>query len=469
MAPFATETLPIPVRRPQVGLIRTGMEYHVLVAGGWNHYLGAPYAQAATRIFHERGGYTDAPDRPSVCGLGSMQNMHADTLSTCDLISVSSQGGSEQEVSFRFDASSSTWVAIADLPFDGESEWAAFGLPGGMALAYAQSEYDENGSYLWDPVADTWTAVAMPLMEVRDYTISARLSDGRVLAIDFQGTTVRWSVFDPGTLTWSAVSSFTASAGLSGNSWALAPLDAGRALLVFRTPGSAMLAYRFDGSATWSATGAPSVVRQTFALAGSYAGEAFLVGGTTAPDVCTTSIERYDAAAGTWAAWDTLPTAASEVAVIITPSYTKSRLYCIGGTVSGVNPPTDQVAIYEVAAAYAEDWPCVECDCGGGEITPPVVNNPVPAVGTRVASSGSVQFDTTDDTGLRRVVVMASFRDGGADEVVHDGNSFRSPYDGSTRSAITGGFRYTVVRRGGWRGRSVKLRTVAIDTSGNEP
>lgn len=102
--------------------------------------------------------------------------------------------------------------------------------------------------------------------------------------------------------------------------------------------------------------------------------------------------------------------------------------------------------------------------------TPPVIDNYVPALLTEIAKNQSVQFDVTDNTGqFTRIVVACNFAETGIEEVVHDGDEFRGAYKGkSSRSAIAGGFRYTVLRgAGGWID-DPDFRCFAIDRSGNE-
>lgn len=100
------------------------------------------------------------------------------------------------------------------------------------------------------------------------------------------------------------------------------------------------------------------------------------------------------------------------------------------------------------------------------ETTPPVIDNFDPPVGTPLARSDSVSFDVTDETALRRVLVLVSL--GGSTYCVHDGFSFRDEFTNlSSRSAISGGYRYTVKRNGGWTSPP-EFEVLAIDTSGNE-
>lgn len=100
---------------------------------------------------------------------------------------------------------------------------------------------------------------------------------------------------------------------------------------------------------------------------------------------------------------------------------------------------------------------------------PPVVGNFSPAPGTPIARTGPISFDVTDESGeFRRIFIVASFPTTGMTEVVHDGDGFRGFYTASSsRTMIAGGFRYTVLRSGGWPGAPT-IQTFVIDRGGNE-
>jgi hypothetical protein len=99
----------------------------------------------------------------------------------------------------------------------------------------------------------------------------------------------------------------------------------------------------------------------------------------------------------------------------------------------------------------------------------PVISNFIPAVGAEITTNTSIQFDVTDDQGsFRKIFIVADFPSISSTEVVHDGNSFKGFYVGtSTRISIPGGFRFKVLRAGGWPD-SPTITTSAIDVEGNE-
>lgn len=103
------------------------------------------------------------------------------------------------------------------------------------------------------------------------------------------------------------------------------------------------------------------------------------------------------------------------------------------------------------------------------DTTEPTLTVLSPLANTTIAKTTPVNFEVTDAGGLRRVMVVASFPGLELLEVVHDGNAFGPRYQTSenVRTVIDDGFRYAVLRRGGWP-MSPTLRVYPIDTSGNE-
>lgn len=99
-------------------------------------------------------------------------------------------------------------------------------------------------------------------------------------------------------------------------------------------------------------------------------------------------------------------------------------------------------------------------------VTPPVISGYVPAAGSSIEKNTAIQFDVTDDSGQFSLILLAVTLNG-IMEVVHDGSAFKGLYAGaSVRSIIANGFRFTVVRQGGWTG-SPTFETFAIDAEGN--
>jgi hypothetical protein len=114
-------------------------------------------------------------------------------------------------------------------------------------------------------------------------------------------------------------------------------------------------------------------------------------------------------------------------------------------------------------AAYTRSPPRVLADT-----TAPVVGSVSPPAGTAIQTTDPLSFDVTDDSGAFRRVLVCVVQDG-TTEVAHDGTSFLGNYAGgsSSRTAISGGFHFVILRDGGWIA-SPTVRVFAIDLQGNE-
>ncbi len=99
--------------------------------------------------------------------------------------------------------------------------------------------------------------------------------------------------------------------------------------------------------------------------------------------------------------------------------------------------------------------------------TTPTIGNISPAPGTPLNPGDRVSFDATDDSGAL-VHVEVRVAQGAVVETVFDGTSFVGPYaTGCGRTAITNGFRFSVVRSGGWIAPPA-FSVSAIDGGGNK-
>ncbi len=95
---------------------------------------------------------------------------------------------------------------------------------------------------------------------------------------------------------------------------------------------------------------------------------------------------------------------------------------------------------------------------------PPLVSLVSPAAGALDAATAIV-VDVTDQD-LGQVIVAARFESLGVEEVVHQGTRFSAAYaGGSSRAAISGGWRYTIRRGTGWPAAPT-IDVYAIDTGG---
>jgi hypothetical protein len=100
--------------------------------------------------------------------------------------------------------------------------------------------------------------------------------------------------------------------------------------------------------------------------------------------------------------------------------------------------------------------------------TPPVVSNVSPAPGTPITILTPIEFDVTDDVGLKAVLISASFSGISGTELAFDGTAFTAMYSSdSSRTAITDGYHFQILRTNGWPGPPT-ITPYAFDTKGNE-
>lgn len=100
---------------------------------------------------------------------------------------------------------------------------------------------------------------------------------------------------------------------------------------------------------------------------------------------------------------------------------------------------------------------------------PPQISNQEPPPNSDIAYNQPVYVDVTDDVGVGIVFMYVTFEDNDVEEVVYNGAGFSPFYAGaSKRTAIAGGYRFMLIRFGGWPSNpTFTLRPV--DTSGNQP
>jgi hypothetical protein len=89
-------------------------------------------------------------------------------------------------------------------------------------------------------------------------------------------------------------------------------------------------------------------------------------------------------------------------------------------------------------------------------VIPPVIKNISPSITFDVDPATPISFDVVSDAGLSSTMILClptMFVDqaSGAPELVHNGTTFSPLYlKHSTRTAISHGFHYVVLRDGGW-------------------
>jgi hypothetical protein len=107
-----------------------------------------------------------------------------------------------------------------------------------------------------------------------------------------------------------------------------------------------------------------------------------------------------------------------------------------------------------------------------GDVAEPEITNISPTPGTNIRPQTVFSFDVTDDLALALVLVAVSWRHPKTNELIvelaYDGTAFRGAYRGiaNTKITIAGGFRFNVLRDGGWLA-SPTLEWFPLDTSGN--
>jgi hypothetical protein len=111
-------------------------------------------------------------------------------------------------------------------------------------------------------------------------------------------------------------------------------------------------------------------------------------------------------------------------------------------------------------SGYVDTFPEVD-------LTAPIVLNYSPTLGSDINTDQALSVDVTEETAFRRILLFIQYTNGDTD-VVYDGDGF-TPYFApeSTRSIISGGFRFSIKRLGGWPA-SLTLKVYAYDQSGNE-
>lgn len=105
---------------------------------------------------------------------------------------------------------------------------------------------------------------------------------------------------------------------------------------------------------------------------------------------------------------------------------------------------------------------------GGGDTTAPDVALVTPADGSAMARAAPVVIEVTDASALAAIFAWVVYPNGNT-EVAYDGEAFTAAFAGSsTRVSISGGYRYTLRRAGGWPAAPT-IRVRPVDVAGNTP
>lgn len=102
---------------------------------------------------------------------------------------------------------------------------------------------------------------------------------------------------------------------------------------------------------------------------------------------------------------------------------------------------------------------------GGGGGTPPTITLISPP--TFATLSTPVVIDVLDDTGLSSVYITASGAGLTGTVAVYVAGAFQPGFTASTVASVSGGYRFTITKDGGWSEGELDLFVAAVDTSGN--
>ena len=97
----------------------------------------------------------------------------------------------------------------------------------------------------------------------------------------------------------------------------------------------------------------------------------------------------------------------------------------------------------------------------------PVIANVSPAAGTAIDPNTPIEFDLTSSAAIRLTLLRVKYAASGRREIVIDDDGFTPEFSASTRTAISGGYHYTLRRTGGWPSAPTLIPDV-VDTYGSE-
>ncbi len=102
----------------------------------------------------------------------------------------------------------------------------------------------------------------------------------------------------------------------------------------------------------------------------------------------------------------------------------------------------------------------------GGDGAPPIATLVSPAANAFIGPSTPIVVETTDNVLLGRVFLVARMPGVALEELIYQGTRFTPPYAAlSTKTTISGGFRFTVIRSAGWPS-SPTIDAYLVDSSG---
>ncbi len=146
---------------------------------------------------------------------------------------------------------------------------------------------------------------------------------------------------------------------------------------------------------------------------------------------------------------------------------TATALFNIGSVYStGFAGGLDEVRISTIARTGAE---FAAIYATATDLAAPVITLVSPTDASTIAKSDVVTVDVTDTGGFSSLLFEVSYGEGLLmREVIHDGDAFSNNFTGgsNTKNTITNGFRFTMLRDGGWPANAVHMKVIVTDATG---
>jgi len=243
-----------------------------------------------------------------------------------------------------YDPVADTWTAVASMNTPRALHNAAL-LPDGQVLVAGGSENGVGAHYLasterYNPATNTWTATVGSLATPRQGSAATLLPSGQVLVSGGQDDTSVFDsteLFDPASGAWSA-----AGTSVSGNVAKASLLPSGKVLAVSDVDTQPRL---YDPAAnTWSNAASISTARLLPTLTLLPSGKLLVAGGRGSA-ANFTSAEVYDEATDTWTATSAIPSEHGSAAAVLLRS---GQALVMGGNTAG-GTTTNAVDLYDPA------------------------------------------------------------------------------------------------------------------------
>lgn len=100
------------------------------------------------------------------------------------------------------------------------------------------------------------------------------------------------------------------------------------------------------------------------------------------------------------------------------------------------------------------------------DITPPIINNVLPADGSTIDYQDSISFDITDSNSLIKNTII-SISTSNTNELIYDNKNFLQPYLSSSASVIADGYSFSIRRTGGFESNNINLNVISSDSFDN--